>query len=77
MFVTFKCLSFAYKLMWMLHRYHLTYGTFKMPEVWITGATLLKITLLLPNYFIIEINTLYVVFLLNSYCSYFLAYVLA
>ena len=39
--------------------------------------TLLKVTILIPNYFIREINTLYVVFLLNSYCSYFLNYIFA
>ena len=76
-FVVFKCVSFAYKLIWMALKYKRTYGTLSLPEVWIILLTLLKVTILIPNYFIIEINTLFVVFLLNSYCSYFLTYIFA
>ena len=70
-------MSFAYKLIWMALKYKRTYGTLRLPEVWIILLTLLKVTILIPNYFIIEINTLFIVFLLNSYCSYFLTYIFA
>lgn len=43
--------------------------------MWLIVLTLIKVTILIPNYFIREINTLYVGFLLNSYCSYFLTYI--
>ena len=76
-FVVFKCLSFGYKMIWMAIKYKRTYGTLRLPEVWIILLTLLKVTILIPNYFIIEINTLFIVFLLNSYCSYFLTYIFA
>lgn len=73
-FVVLKCASFGYKLIWMTKRYKMTHNTFNLPEVWLIGITMLKILILLPNYFIREINMLYLVFLLNSYCSYFLTY---
>ena len=55
----------------------MTFGTYNIPEVYILAFTLLKITMILPNYFIREINTLAVVFLLNSMTSYSLSYVFA
>lgn len=76
-FVVFKCASFAYKLFWMMKRYKMTYGTYNIPEVFIIFFTLLKIIIILPNYFFKEINTLAVVFILNSMTSYALSYVLA
>ena len=76
-FAVFKCASFAYKLFWIMKRYKMTYGTYNIPEVFIIGFTLLKIIILLPNYFFREINTLAVVFILNSMTSYALSYVFA
>ena len=69
-------MSFGYKLVWMIHRYYLTFGKFNIPEIWFIVMTLIKITILLPNYFLVEMNTLYAVFILNSICSYWLNYVL-
>ena len=76
-FVPFKCLSFAYKLVFMVKRYHTTYGTYNLPEVYFVVATLIKVMILLPNYFFVEINTIYAVFCLNSLCSYWLTYILS
>ena len=77
MFVVLKSISFGYKLIWMIHRYYLTYGKFNIPEIWFSVMTLIKIMILLPNYFLCEMNTLYCVLILNSLCSYWLGYVLA
>lgn len=48
-----------------------------MPEVYFVAVTLLKVAILLPNYFIHEMNTFYFVFCMNSLCSYFLTYILS
>ena len=61
----------------MTLKYYRTYGTMNLPEIWLILMTLVKITILLPNYFVHEINTMYCVFILNSYCSYFLTYIFA
>ena len=45
--------------------------------MYFVAVTLLKVAILLPNYFWHEINTLYLVFCLNSLCSYFLTYILS
>ena len=60
----------------MIKRYKTTYGTFNMPEVYFVAVTLIKVAILLPNYFIHEMNTFYYVFCMNSLCSYFLTYIL-
>ena len=60
----------------MIKRYKTTYGTFNMPEVYFVAVTLIKVAILLPNYFIHEMNTFYFVFCMNSLCSYFLTYIL-
>ena len=48
-----------------------------MPEVYFVFVTLVKVAILLPNYFVYEINTLFLVLVLNSLCSYFLTYILS
>ena len=60
-----------------MKRYKMTYGTYNIPEVFIIFVTLLKIIMILPNYYFREINTLAVVFILNSMTSYALSYVFA
>ena len=47
-----------------------------MPEVYFVAVTLIKVVILLPNYFIREMNLFYYVFSMNSICSYFLTYIL-
>ena len=76
MFVIAKCLMFGYKLILMMRRYHLTYKKWNVPENWFIGFTILKIAILLPNYWLREINMILLVFVLNSMCSYWLNYML-
>lgn len=61
----------------MAMKYKATFGTYNLPEVYFVVATLIKVAILLPNYFIVEINTIYCVYVLNSLCSYWLTYVLS
>ena len=76
-FVVCKCICLSVKLITMIKRYHMTHKTYNLPEVYFVAVTLLKVTILLPNYFLHEMNTIYFVFLLNSLCSYFLTYILS
>ena len=45
-------------------------------EIWLLLATAFKVTALLPDYFLKEINYLFIIFVLNSATTFWLSHVL-
>ena len=75
--VVIKCMYLMWSLFTMIKRYRTTHKTYCMPEVYFIAVTLIKVAILLPNYFLQEMNTFYFTFCMNSLCSYFLTYILS
>ena len=71
-----KTLAFDVGIFNYIKRYYQTYKTFNQVEIWILLLTGLKVTILLPDYFLKEINFLYWVFVLNSLTTFWLSHVL-
>ena len=71
-----KTLAFDIGIFNYIKRYYQTYKTFNQVEIWILLLTGVKVTILLPDYFLREINFLYWVFVLNSLTTFWLSHVL-
>lgn len=67
----------TYRLSWTLVKYYRTYERVNVPEIWINLMTLIKLFLLLPIYWLHDINLLFLVFTLNSICMVWLNYILS
>lgn len=71
-----KSVIFTYKLFWLALRYYHTTGKCNTFEVWFCAIAMVRVGIILPLYFMRDINLLWLVFVLNSFSSYFLSYVL-
>ena len=71
-----KSVLFTYKLFWLALRYHNTTGKCNTFEVWFCAITMLRVGIILPLYFMKDINLLWLVFVLNSFSTYLLSHVL-
>ena len=71
-----KTIAFDVGIVQYVRRYYETNKTFNQVEIWILIVTGLKVTALLPDYFIMEINYLYFIFVANSATTAWLSHVL-
>ena len=75
-FVPFKTICFVFGLYGYVCRYYRTHKTCNQVEIWLLSITAIKVAILLPDYFIREINFLWLVFLINSATTFWLSHVL-
>ena len=75
-FVVLKTLGFDYALIRYIMRYYQTYKSCGEVEIWLMVLTAIKVTILMPDYFLQEINYLFVVFVINSATTFWLSHVL-
>ena len=59
-------------MIWTIRKYKQTEGSYNVPEIRLILAQFLKTTILLIAYFLQEMNMIYMVFVLNSVCTYWL-----
>ena len=59
-------------MIWTIRKYKKTEGSYNVPEIRLILAQFLKTTILLIAYFMQEMNMIYLVFFLNSVCTYWL-----
>ena len=71
-----KTIAFDVGIYGYIKRTHETYKQCNMVEIWLLVITGLKVTILLPDYFLQEINYLYIVFIINSGTTFWLSHVL-
>ena len=71
-----KTLAIDYSVFQYSLRYYRTHKSINQVEIWLLLATGLKVTALLPDYFVKEINYLFMVFALNSATTFWLSHVL-
>ena len=57
-------------------RYLKTYKTWMQAEIWILILTAIKVSILLPNYWIKNMNYIYWVFVMNTTTTFWLSHVL-
>ena len=75
-FMLVKTLLFDISLTKYIIRYYKTYNKFMQVEIFLFILTAFKVTILLPNYLIKNINWIYWVFIINSATTYWLSHVL-
>ena len=71
-----KTLAFDWGFYNYIRRYYTTYKKCNQVEIWLLLLTAIKVTVLMPNYFIREINYLYAVFIINSATTFWLSHIL-
>ena len=71
-----KTLAFDWGFYNYIKRYYQTYKSFNQVEIWMLLLTMVKVTVLMPNYFLREINYLYMVFIINSATTFWLSHIL-
>lgn len=75
-FMLVKTLLFDISLTKYIIRYYKTYKKLMQVEIFLFILTAFKVTILLPNYLIKNINWIYWVFIINSGTTYWLSHVL-
>ena len=71
-----KTIAVDYSIVHYCVRYYRTHNTINQVEIWLLISTAFKVTALLPDYFIREINYLFLIFVLNSATVFWLSHVL-
>ena len=71
-----KTIATDYSIIQYCIRYYRTHNTINQVEIWLLIATAFKVTALLPDYFVREINYLFLIFVLNSATTFWLSHVL-
>ena len=75
-FFLVKTVLFDKQFFSYIKRYWETYNTFNQVEIWIMLLTAVKVTVVVPNYAINEINWLFWVFIVNSAVTFWLSHLL-
>ena len=75
-FMVLKTLAFDFSFYGYVQRYRKTYGTWDQVEIWLLILAAGKLTFLLPNYFLKEINYLFYVYAVNTLCTFWLSHIL-
>ena len=71
-----KTIAVDYSIVNYCIRYYQTHNTINQVEIWLLISTAFKVTALLPDYFVREINYLFLIFVLNSATVFWLSHVL-
>lgn len=71
-----KSVIFFAKMVALASRYYSTVGKCNTFEIWFCCTTIVKVGIILPLYFIRDINLLYLVFVINSFTTMWLSHVL-
>ena len=75
-FLIVKAILFDLQFYNYIKRYKETYQTWNQVEIWIMLLTAVKITILIPDYFVKNINWIFWIFATNSAVTFWLSHVL-
>ena len=75
-FMVLKTLAFDLSFFGYIKRYKETYGTCNQVEIWLLLLAAFKLTVLLPDYFMMEINYLFYIYAFNTLCTFWLSHIL-
>ena len=75
-FFAVKTVLFDKQFILYIKRYWDTYSTLNQVEIWIMLVTAVKVTVVVPDYFLNEINWLFWVFIVNSLVTFWLSHLL-